>query len=208
MKSCAIALICLLLLATAGSLCQADSKVVQREQVTVFVEDVMYNILGSKTFSYEATSLAGANQLGPLNLSFTLGLDSQPGKTMFTGIPLTSEVGKTVWTNAACSTPSYSAFVVALTDGRNDRLSATFTLESLLGTVSSTTTHFYESALVPNGGANDFKGNRIGRIGIRIDHASVEEIPGAIDVVPEPVSASVLLAGLGCMALIRKRRRK
>lgn len=208
MKSYAIALTCLFFLVGLLSVSQADSHIVQHAQVTIFVKDVMYNILGSKTFTYDATSAIGPTQPEPLSLWFTLGIDPQPGKTLFGDVPLIPNVGKTICLNSACAYPSWSAFVVTLTDGRNDRLSGTFTLDSLLGTVSSTTTHVYESSFVPGGVSHDFKGDRIGKICIRVDSASVEQIPVVVTTVPEPCSALTMLGGLGCAAALWKRRRK
>lgn len=208
MKFCAIAFMFFILLTGLVSISQADSKITQQEQVTVFVEDVMYNVLGSKIFSYSATSPVGPTQPGPLSLTFTLGIDSQPGKTLFEDVPLVTNVGKCTWVNAACAHPSYSSFIIDLTDGRNDRLSGTFTLSSPLGVVSSTTTHVYESSFFPGNVNHDFKGSRIGRIGICVETATVTQTPVFVGGVPEPYAATVLVFGLASTAAlwIRKRR--
>lgn len=207
MKSCAIVISCVLLLVGLLSVSQADSRITQHEQVTILVDDAMYNLLGSKTFIYDTTSPCQPTQPEPLGLTFTLGIDSQPGKTLFGDVPLLPNVGKTIWINAACAHPSYSAFIETLTDGRNDRLSGTFALNTLLGTVSTTTIRAYETSFVPGGFSNDFKGDRIGRIGIRIDGASILQKPCGVVAVPEPSSISVLLGGLGCVAALWRRRR-
>lgn len=206
MKSCAIALLCLLLLAGSFSVSRADSKIVQHEQVTVFVEDTMYRVLGSKTFIYDYTSPVGPTQPGPLSLWFTLGYDSQPTKTLFGDVPLLSDVGQEICINAACAHPAYSTFVVGLTNGVNERLSGTFSLRSADGTVSSSTTRVYESSFWPTGGSKDFQGDRIGGICIRIDKASLTQVPVVVNAVPEPVSVLGLASGLGWLAVSRRKK--
>lgn len=216
MKSCAIALMCLYILAGLPSLCQADLaaqaaagsvRVVQREQVTILVEDVMHNLLGYRTFAYDATSPCGPPLPGPMSLWFTLSYDSQPAKSLFGDIPLLQNVGKTFWISSSCADPGYRTFLTSLTDGRNERLSGIFTAESLLGTFSSYTTRVYESGFTP-GGSGDFKGNRIGRIGIRIDAASIDQIPCNVEVVPEPGAASVFLVAIGGYVGFWRRRKR
>lgn len=208
MKTYAIALLCIIFLAGSSIVSRANSRIVQQEQVTIFIQDAMYNTLGSKTFSYAYTTPCGPDQPGPLSLWFTLSFDSQPTKTLFGDIPLLANVGKTIWISSAAANPSYSTFVVALTDSRNDRLSGTFTLESLLGTVTSSTTRVYESAIIPGGISGDCGEVRIGRIGLRIDSASVTQIPCTVELVPEPGSVIALLGGIGCMAALRRTRRR
>lgn len=209
MRAYAIALIFAILLAGSASVSQAaNSKIVQHEQVTVFVEDLMHNTLGSKAFTYDSTSPVGLSQVGPFSLSFALSYDSQPKKPLFSDVPLLPDVGKTVLGTMAYLQPNYSTFISKLRNGVDERLSGTFTLSTPAGKISTITTHLTESNFFPSFNKRTFKWKKIGLIGIRVDSASVRQVPIVAAAVPEPCAASVMLVGLTSTAVFWRRRRR
>lgn len=206
MKSCAIVLMCLIVLAGSLSVTRADSLITQHEQVTVLVQDKAHGILGSRTFSYDSTSAPAPAQPGPLSLWFTLGYDLRPGKTLFSNIPLVSDIGKTVWVTSTRGNPAYSTFVTSLLDGRDDPLSGTFSLKSSLGVVSTDTIRLYDSNLISGLTKKVARKRGISGIGIRVDNVKVLQTPVAVSTVPEPYPGVIVFLGLTSTAVMWRKR--
>lgn len=203
-------LFCACLLVTLCKPSQAAYASQWTSKVTVLVEDNQQRLLGSHTFVYSGTVQTEVPMSRPM-LTFALTPEGLWGKPLFEDVPLLSNVGQTIWVSSNADDANYNTVVQRLTDGRSDTLYGFFTLVSPDELVCGKSTHVgggedksKESSFLGNGHP-DFAGMTIGRIGLRIDAASValESVT-----VPEPgtiVSLLCLITGAGGLALKKRR---
>lgn len=193
---------CMCLMAVVVSPSQAGYRVTSQGHVTVLVEDPAHNLLGSRTYAAGSTIEADTMWTGPFGEWFSLGLDS-PYAALFENVPLLSHIGETIWVSSNADDPDYSTFVQGLKDGRNDNVWGSFAISSAADFAGAGGLGYFEASYF-DGGAHDFAGMNIGRIGLRIDGASV--VQEAADL-PEPGAFVSLLCGVvGMCGLVARRR--
>jgi len=185
---------------------QAGWRVTSHEQVTVLVENTACQLLGSKTWIDNAEITSGTQLAEPLSAWFSLALDDLDGSALFENVPLLANVGSTIWVASDADDPQFTAFVGTLTNGQDDTLWGSFTLKADGSFAGGSGMGYGESSFFGGGHTGDFAGSSIGRIGLRIDAATVTQEPADL---PEPCSAISLLCGIigaGGYALRRRRR--
>ncbi len=195
----------LLLVLAICSPSQAGWRVTSHSQVTVLVEDNAHQLLGSRTWVGNAESAGGSQFAEPLSTWFSLELDDLYGSALFEGVGLLSNVGNTIWVSSNADDPQFSTFVGALTDGLDETLWGKVALKADGGFIGGSGIGYYESSFFGDGQTHDFAGDAIGRIGLRVDEATVTQAPADV---PEPCSILALMCGIvgaGGYALRRRR---
>ena len=185
---------------------QAGWRVTSHSQVTVLVENSAHQLLGSRTWIGNAESEGGSQFAEPLTTWFSLELDDLYGSALFENVALLSNVGNTVWVSSNADDPQFSAFVGVLTDGLDGTLWGKVTLKADGSFAGGSGTGYGESSFFGEDQDHDFAGMTIGRIGLRVDEATVTQAPADV---PEPCSMISLLCGIigaGGYALRRRRR--
>lgn len=182
---------------------QAEWRVTSHTRVTVMVEDVGRQLLGSKTWTESVESVAASQFPEPLSSWFSLELDDLYGSALFADVNLLDNVGETVWVSSNADNPQYGLFVSALTDGVDQTLWGKVTVTADGSLVGGSGTGYYESSFLADDSDHDFAGSAIGRIGLRVDEATAAQ--ERCDV-PEPCSVLALMCGIAGMGGYAVRR--